>query len=64
MRYILITLLTLLMPASYADWAEKVPTGSEFPTIDAMDQHGKNWTSDSLSGENGFVFFFNRSATW
>jgi hypothetical protein len=52
------------MSAAYADWAEKVPAGSEFPTVDAMDQHGKHWDNDSLSGENGFVFFFNRSATW
>jgi hypothetical protein len=64
MRYILITLLVLLVPAAYADWAEAVPTGSEFPAIDAMDQHGNHWTNDSLSGENGFVFFFVRSATW
>ena len=64
MRYIITTLLTLTMSAAYADWAEKVPTGSEFPTVDAMDQHGNHWDNDSLSGENGFVFFFNRSATW
>ena len=64
MRYILIILLALLMPVTYADWAEKVPTGSEFAAIDAMDQHGNHWDNDSLSGENGFVFFFNRSATW
>lgn len=64
MRYLLITILALLGPISYADWAEKVPEGSLFPTIDAMDQHGHHWDNNNLSGKNGYVFFFNRSATW
>lgn len=64
MRSILIIIFTLLMPAAYADWAEKVPQGSQFPAINAMDQHGNHWNNESLSAENGFVFFFNRSATW
>ncbi len=64
MRHFLVIILILLMPVSYADWAEQIPAGSQFPNIDAMDQNGKHWDTGNLSGENGFVFYFNRSASW
>ena len=64
MPYLLIITLLISAPSSYAEWAESAPVGSAFPQIDALDQHGKQWTNAELLGGHGLVLFFNRSTSW
>lgn len=64
MRHLFIVSLLLIAPYPFAEWAESVPVGADFPQIDAVDQHGKRWANADLMGEHGLVFFFNRSTSW
>ena len=64
MRYLFLVTLIFFAPASFSEWSEAVPVGSLFPSIEAVDQYGKNWTNAELVEEHGLVFFFNRSTRW
>jgi len=48
----------------YADWAAGIPTGTEFPQIKALDHTTNERTNENLMGENGLLFYFNRSSDW
>ena len=48
----------------YADWAEDVPIGAEFPQIQAQDHLVKSRTNENLVGENGLLYLFVRSTDW
>ncbi len=69
MKTILTFFIFLISPFTSADlhgeeWAKDIPIGSEFPSINARDQWGKNWNNQKPPGKKGYVIFFNRSATW
>ncbi|MCB1644073.1 MAG: hypothetical protein KDI36_01400 [Pseudomonadales bacterium] len=72
---LLALLLAMVATPAFADWAEQIPSGSDFPQVDASDQHGKRWLSDDAlrhgqqasEGDIAFagtVFLFNRSTVW
>jgi len=46
------------------EWAKGIVKGTSFPHISASDQTGKVWTTESLTGKNGFLLLFNRSVVW
>jgi len=46
------------------EWAAEIVKGMPFPQISASDQTGKAWTSETLSGKNGYLLLFNRSVVW
>ncbi|MFT4714517.1 MAG: hypothetical protein ACJAVI_000799 [Candidatus Azotimanducaceae bacterium] len=54
----------LLIGPLYADWAEDVPIGAEFPQIQAQDHLAKTRTNENLMGENGLLYLFVRSSDW
>ena len=62
----LIFLILLLVPVlSFAsEWAPDYPVGSKLPPFEAPDQMGVLWTNKRIMGQNGAVFFFNRSTSW
>ena len=46
------------------EWAAEIVKGKPFPQISASDQAGKAWTTETLSGKNGFLLLFNRTVVW
>ena len=46
------------------DWAPEIAIGQPLPEISAMDQNGKHWDNQSLSGKKGYLLLFNRSIVW
>lgn len=65
---LLVTLLCLgFLSSTLAEeyeWATEQPIGSDFPTLTATDQYGREWATRDMAGENGFVFMFSRSVDW
>ncbi len=53
-----------LITPLHAEWAAGIPTGTEFPQINAQDHTSRVRTNKSLIGEHGLLFFFNRSSDW
>lgn len=45
-------------------WAPGFNPGDDFPTFALSDQDGITHSSDSLSGDNGYLIQFNRSVVW
>ena len=60
-----LSLLQLLFATPlYAEWAAGIPIGTEFPQVSAQDHQGTSRSNENLMGENGLLFFFNRSSDW
>ncbi|HIG43435.1 MAG: hypothetical protein ABGY96_24020 [bacterium] len=65
-RLLLLLVLVLGLPVTAlgAEWAVSFPVGSPFPSVQALDQSGQIWSNEAFSGDNGFLFLFNRSVVW
>jgi hypothetical protein len=63
---ILLPLIALLLTTNVIadDWAPEIAIGQTVPEINAMDQNGKHWNNQSLSGKKGYLLLFNRSIVW
>ena len=46
------------------EWATEYSVGETFPAFALNDQNGEQQTSQSLSGEKGYLILFNRSVVW
>ncbi len=62
------SLIAGLLLASLGSLAAQIPTGpavgQPLPDFRARDQHGKVRTFQDLTGPNGLLFLFHRSADW
>jgi len=65
-KYTLLFLMLQLgfVPSLSAEWAKGIPVGAEFPNIKAQDHTANPQANEKLMGENGMLFFFNRSSDW
>ena len=64
-RHLTFLILLFLPVLSFAaEWAPDYPVGSKLPPFRAPDQMGTLWTNETIMGQNGAVFFFNRSTSW
>lgn len=46
------------------EWAKEFKPGNPLPDVAAIDQWGKEQSTQTLMGTNGLIFFFNRSTVW
>jgi len=51
-------------PILSADLPTGPEVGAKVPAFEAVDQTGKTQSLDSLSGPNGLLLLFHRSADW
>lgn len=54
----------LLISPLYAEWADEIPVGKEFPQVQAQDHLANPRTTDNLMGQNGLLYLFVRSSDW
>lgn len=68
LRFLIAGVLAAIVQVSLADeeyaaqWGPAV--GETAPMLEAVDQHGKQQSIETLTGRNGLLFVFNRSVDW